>query len=211
MTTFVLSTHLDGVAPNVRLTQTTMKLPIYLYGHPVLREMSQDITPDYLDLDKLIEDMWETMYHSDGIGLAAPQIGKAIRLFVIDASPMGDDFPECKGFKKAFINARIMDRGETLCTENEGCLSIPNIHEKVERPESITIEYLNERFEPQTETIFGFAARVVQHEYDHIDGILFIDHISAIRKQMIRSKLMNITKGQVRTSYRVVAPSSKKR
>lgn len=188
-----------------------MKLPVYLYGHPVLREVCQDITPDYPELDKLIADMWETMYHSDGIGIAAPQIGKAIRLFVIDASPMGEDFPECKGFKQTFINARIVERSEALCTENEGCLSIPNIHEKVERPESITIEYLNELFEPQQKTFTGFAARVIQHEYDHIEGVLFIDHISAIRKQMIRSKLMNITKGQVRTSYRVVAAPSKKR
>lgn len=188
-----------------------MKLPVYLYGHPVLREMCQDITPDYPELDKLIADMWETMYHSDGIGIAAPQIGRAIRLFVIDASPMGDDFPECKDFKKVFINARIVAYGETLCTENEGCLSIPNIHEKVERPDTITIEYLNEQFEPQTETISGFAARVIQHEYDHIEGILFIDHISAMRKQMVRSKLMSITKGQVRTNYRVVAAPSKKK
>lgn len=188
-----------------------MKLPIYLYGHPVLREMGSDITSDYEGLSQLIADMWETMYHSEGIGLAAPQIGRAIRLFVIDADPMGDDFPECRGFKRVFINARIVEQGEELCTENEGCLSIPGIHERVERPKQITIEYLNEQFEPQRETYTGFAARVIQHEYDHIDGVLFIDHISAIRKQLIKGKLMNIAKGKVHAGYRTVSAPLKKK
>ncbi len=188
-----------------------MKLPIYLYGHPVLREVGTDITADYPDLKQLIADMWETMYHSEGIGLAAPQIGKAIRLFVIDADPMGEDFPECRGFKKTFINARIVERSPELCLENEGCLSIPAIHERVERPESITIEYVDEDFRPCRDTYTGFAARVVQHEYDHIDGVLFIDHISTIRKQLIRAKLMNIAKGKVNPGYRVVAAPVKKK
>lgn len=186
-----------------------MKLPIYLYGHPVLREQCPDITPDYPGLSQLIADMWETMYHSEGIGLAAPQIGKAIRLFVIDADPMGEDFPECRGFKEAFINAHIVEYSSSVCTEGEGCLSIPGIHERVERPESITIEYLNERFEPQRKTFTGFAARVIQHEYDHIDGVLFIDHIPVLRKSLIKSKLLNIAKGKVNAGYRTVTAPQK--
>lgn len=189
-----------------------MKLPVYLYGHPVLRQMGEDITPDYPDLQQLISDMWETMYHSDGIGLAAPQIGRAIRLFVIDADPLGEDFPECKGFKRVFINARIVERSEELSVESEGCLSIPAIHERVERPSSITIEYLDEAFVEHRETYSGFAARVIQHEYDHIDGVLFIDHISSMRKQLIRTKLGNIMQGKVNAHYRTVsAPQRPKR
>lgn len=188
-----------------------MKLPIYLYGHPVLREVGQDINTDYEGLEQLIADMWETMYHSDGIGLAAPQIGLSIRLFVIDASPMQNDYPECSGFKRCFINARIVNFGDKIISETEGCLSIPSIHEKVERPESITIEYLNEHFEPQRETFVGFAARVVQHEYDHIEGILFIDKISTVRKTMIRNKLLNIATGKVQANYRTILASPRKK
>lgn len=188
-----------------------MKLPVYLYGHPVLREMGQDITADYEGLSELIENMWETMYHTEGIGLAAPQIGRAIRLFVIDADPMKESFPECAGFKRAFINAHIVEYSEETLSEQEGCLSIPGIHEAVTRPERITIEYMNEKFEPQRETFTGFAARVVQHEYDHIDGVLFIDQISTIRKQLIKTKLMNIAKGKVNPGYRfVIAPRQKR-
>ncbi len=128
-----------------------MKLPIYIYGHPVLREVGQDITADYEGLSTLIEDMWETMYFSDGIGLAAPQIGRAIRLFVIDADPMAETFPECKGLKQTFINARIVESSEETLAENEGCLSIPGINEKVTRPATITIEYLDADFQPHLE------------------------------------------------------------
>lgn len=188
-----------------------MKLPVYLYGHPVLREVGQDISPDYPKVQELIADMWETMYFTEGIGLAAPQIGRAIRLFVIDADVMKDDYPECAGFKRCFINARIVEYSEELATETEGCLSIPAIHEKVERPQSITIEYLNENFEPQRETFTGFAARVVQHEYDHIEGVLFIDKLSAIRKTMIKSKLMNIAKGKTNAGYRTVSAPQKRK
>lgn len=187
-----------------------MNLPVYLYGHPVLRQMGEDITPEYPNLSTLIENMWETMYNSEGIGLAAPQIGLPIRLFVIDADPMGDDYPECRGFKKVFINAHIVQHGEEQVSESEGCLSIPGIQESVLRPNSITIEYVDEHFAAHRETYEGFAARVIQHEYDHIDGVLFVDHISSIRKQLIKSKLMNIAKGKVRTHYRVVAASAKK-
>lgn len=188
-----------------------MKLPVYLYGHPILREVGQDISADYPQLGELIADMWETMYFTEGIGLAAPQIGRAIRLFVIDADVMKDDYPECAGFKRCFINAHIVEYSEATLSETEGCLSIPGVHEKVERPESITIEYLNERFEPQRETFRGFAARVVQHEYDHIEGVLFIDDIPAIRKAMIKSKLLNIAKGKVNASYRTVAAPQKRK
>ncbi len=188
-----------------------MKLPVYLYGHPVLRQVGEDISSDYPDLKQLIDDMWETMYFTEGIGLAAPQIGRAIRLFVIDADVMKDDFPECAFFKRCFINAHIVEYSDYQVTENEGCLSIPGIHEKVERPNSITIEYVNENFEPQRETFSGFAARVVQHEYDHIEGELFIDKISAVRKSMIKGKLLNIAKGKTHANYRtVIAPQKRK-
>lgn len=188
-----------------------MKLPVYLYGHPVLREVGQDITAEYEGLPQLIADMWETMYHTEGIGLAAPQIGRAIRLFVIDADVMKDDFPECAGFKRCFINARIVDNAEPMVTEVEGCLSIPGVHEKVERPNSITIEYVDEAFKPQRETLTGFAARVVQHEYDHIEGVLFIDKISMMRKTMIKSKLLAIAKGKSGASYRTVSAPQKRK
>lgn len=180
-----------------------MKLPIYLYGHPVLRKVAQDISPDYPDLEKLIANMWETMYDSDGIGLAAPQIGRDIRLFVIDADALKEDYPETKDFKRVFINAKIVEYSEDKWSVQEGCLSIPGVHEKVERPNTITIEYLNEKFETQKETLSGFAARVVQHEYDHIEGILFTDLISSMRKAMVKSKLKAISEGRVRTHYRV--------
>ncbi len=188
-----------------------MKLPIYIYGHPVLREVGQDITPEYEGLQDLITNMWETMYFSDGIGLAAPQIGRAIRLFVIDADPMADTFPECKGLKQTFINARIVERSEDSLSESEGCLSIPGINEKVTRPATITIEYLDADFQPHRETYSGFAARVIQHEYDHIEGILFIDLIASIRKQLIKGKLTNLQKGKVSAHYRVVTAPQKKK
>lgn len=189
-----------------------MFLPIYLYGHPVLRKVAEDITPDYPNLKELIANMKETMYNSDGIGLAAPQVGLPIRLLVLDADPMKSDFPECAGFKRVMINAHIEEESEDVCSEYEGCLSLPGINEKVTRPTRIRIRYVDEDFHPHEEELSGFAARVVQHEYDHIDGKLFIDHISSIRKQLIKGKLMNIIKGKTRTSYRVVtAPTSKKR
>ncbi|EKY02185.1 peptide deformylase [Porphyromonas catoniae F0037] len=188
-----------------------MKLPIYIYGHPVLREVGVDITPEYEGLSELIENMWETMYFSDGIGLAAPQIGRAIRLFVIDADPMKESFPECARLKQTFINARIVERSEETCSENEGCLSIPGINERVTRPTTITIEYVDANFQPHRETYSGFAARVIQHEYDHIEGILFIDQIAAIRKQLIKGKLSNMLKGKVSAHYRTVTAPQKKK
>ncbi len=182
-----------------------MQLPIYLYGHPVLRKVSDDITPDYPELPKLIDDMFETMYKSDGIGIAAPQVGKAIRLFVIDATPLKDDYPEVTDFKRVFINAHITSRNEDKTMDtNEGCLSLPGINESVRRSTEIVIDYVDENFQPHTETITGYAAIVVQHEYDHLDGKLFIDHLGALRKRLIKNKLVAISKGKARVGYRTV-------
>lgn len=177
--------------------------PVYVYGSPVLRRVAQDITPDYPELKELIDDMFETMYHSDGIGLAAPQVGLSIRLFVIDGNPLAEDNPELEGFKKVFINAHIVEKDEHETLYNEGCLSIPNIREDVERPESIVIRYVDENFTPHEERYDGVAARIIQHEYDHLDGILFTDKVSTIRKQLLKSKLNAITKGKFSASYKV--------
>lgn len=181
-----------------------MQLPIFLYGHPVLRKEATDISPDYPGLKELIANMFETMYKSDGIGVAAPQVGKDIRLFVIDASPLADDYPEVKGFKKVFINAHITRMSDDTMETSEGCLSLPGISEYVKRSKEIEIEYVDEDFQSHKETISGYAAVVVQHEYDHTDGKLFIDHIGALRKRLIKSKLTSIAKGKVRVGYRTV-------
>ncbi|MDD2195953.1 MAG: peptide deformylase [Bacteroidales bacterium] len=177
--------------------------PVYVYGSSVLRRVAEDITPDYPNLNQLYEDMFETMYQSDGIGLAAPQIGLSIRVFVIDASPLADEHPDMKDFKKIFINAKITERIGNPILFNEGCLSIPNIREDVERPETVTIEYLDENFAPHIEKFEGLAARIIQHEYDHLDGILFTDRVSPIRRQLLKSKLNAIAKGKFSASYRV--------
>lgn len=180
-----------------------MILPVYLLGHPVLREETEDITPDYPDLKQLIDNMWETMYNSDGVGLAAPQIGKSISLIVIDGSPLADDFPECKDFKLVLINPELeVIEDEEEVSRPEGCLSIPGVNENVKRYEHVCLKWLDENFEPHEEEFRGFASRIIQHEFDHLLGEVFTDHISGIRKQMIRSKLMNIQKGKVRCGYR---------
>ena len=176
--------------------------PVYVYGSGVLRKEAQNIEPNYPELNKLIEDMFETMYNSDGIGLAAPQVGLSIRLFVIDASPLAEDHPELEGFKKVFINAQIIERGGETVLFNEGCLSIPNLREDVERPDSVLIKYQDENFAFHEERFEGTAARVIQHEYDHLDGIMFTDRVSAIRKQMLKSKLNSISKGKYNASYK---------
>lgn len=186
-------------------------LKVYLYGHPVLRRLSDDITPDYPDLKKLIDDMYDSMYASQGVGLAAPQIGRNDRIVVIDASPLGEDFPECEGRKLTLINPRIevLD-GETV-TRAEGCLSLPGLSENVPRVEKIRLTWVDEDFSPHEEVIEGFLARIVQHECDHLEGKLYIDHISPIRKQLISSKLRNIMSGKTSCDYPVVyAPRHKK-
>lgn len=180
-----------------------MIYPIYLYGQPVLRKVAKPISKDYPNLSEFISDMYETMYKSeDGIGLAAPQIGKSIRFFVIDLTVLAEDNPEFKDFKKTFINAEIIDRTGDNVTKEEGCLSIPAINENVTRKDKITIRYVDEHFVEHEESYEGFAARVIQHEYDHIEGHVFIDHISPIRKQLIKSKLTRIVKGNVSCRYK---------
>lgn len=182
-----------------------MILPIYLYGQPVLREEAKDVSADYPELKKLVDDMFETMYNADGVGLAAPQVGLSLRMFVIDASVLADDFPECEGFKRVMINPEIVEYSEEEISLEEGCLSLPGIHEKVSRAKTIRISYMDVEFKECEEEISGFAARVVQHEYEHLEGHVFIDNISGIRKQMNKGKLTNIVKGTVRCSYRAKA------
>ncbi len=188
-----------------------MILPVYAYGQPVLRKIADDITPEFPELQKLIADMWETMYKSSGVGLAAPQIGKPIRLFVIDTVQIVEGFdeedkaeyPDEKPVKSVFINARIEALDGALWAYNEGCLSIPKIREDVRRHQSVTISYLDENFQPHTETFSGITARVILHEYDHIEGKLFIDHISPLKRRLIKKKLDDIAAGKVRTDYRM--------
>ena len=180
-----------------------MILPVTVYGHPVLRKVAQDISPDYPDLSNLIENMFETMTFAEGIGLAAPQVGLSIRLFIIDLSPMGEENPEFSDFKKVFINAKILERDNGEELEEEGCLSIPHIRERVLRKNRIRIKYLDEKFEEHDEVYEGWIARVIQHEYDHIDGKLFVDKISPIRRRLIKSKLVAISKGKVSVRYKI--------
>jgi peptide deformylase len=177
--------------------------PIYTYGQPVLRKVAEPIEADYPDLKNVINNMFETLYASDGIGLAAPQVGLSIRLIVIDLAPLSEQKAELRDFKKVFINARILDRSGNEVKEEEGCLSLPGIHELVPRSNKITISYCDENFTEYTETYEGYVARVIQHEYDHIEGHLFTDHISPIRRQLIKSKLTNISKGNISCSYRI--------
>ena len=179
-----------------------MILPIYLLGQPVLRKETEEITADYPNLAELIDNMFQTMYNSDGVGLAAPQIGLDIRLFVIDASPMKEDFPGIDSTKRVFINPEIIETSEETIAYEEGCLSVPGIHEKVTRPTAITINYFDENFVEHTDTYDGFFARIVQHEYDHLEGHVFTDRVSPMRRQMIGGKLHNIQKGKVRCSYK---------
>ncbi len=182
-----------------------MILPIYLYGHPVLRKEAEDVPNDYPNIKELVANMFETMYHADGVGLAAPQVGLSIRLLVIDASVMGDDFPECKGFKRVMINPEILESSEEEIALEEGCLSLPGIHEKVSRAATIRIKYFDDDWVEHEEKIEGFAARVTQHEYEHLQGHVFIDNVSAIRRQLNKGKLNNIIKGTTNCSYRTKA------
>jgi len=181
-----------------------MILPIYVYGSEVLRKRAAEIPLDYPGLQSLIADMWETMNHADGVGLAAPQLGKPIRLFVVDGACLGDDRPELKDFKRVMINPRVVEQGASLCSYSEGCLSLPDIHVDIDRPEWMVIEYVNEYLEKKVERLSGFACRMVQHEYDHLEGILFTDKASAIRKKMLQSKLQSIAKGKGKAAYRTI-------
>lgn len=180
-----------------------MVLPIYIYGQPVLRKVAEDITADYPDLKQLIADMWDTLADSEGIGLAAPQIGRAIRLAVIDLRPLAEDFPEYKDFHQAYINPHIVEKDDTHTeTSEEGCLSLPAIHEKVVRPSRIRVQWMDEDFQQHDEWIEGYLARVMQHEFDHLDGKMFIDRISPLRRQLINSKLKALTQGRYRCGYK---------
>ena len=182
-----------------------MILPIYIYGHPVLRKVTRDIDPNsYPNLKELINNMFETMYQAEGVGLAAPQVGLEDRIFVVDLSPLADEeHPEFKDMKKVFINAHITERGGDMVIAEEGCLSIPGVHEKVSREDEIRITYLDENLEAHDQVYKGYLARVIQHEYDHLDGILFTDKISLLRRRMNKSKLTNMEKGKVACDYRI--------
>ena len=180
-----------------------MILPIYVYGQPVLREVAEDIPADYPNLKELIADMFETMDHAEGVGLAAPQIGLPVRVVVINLDVLSDDLPEYKGFRKAYINAHILEVGGELESMEEGCLSLPGIHETVKRGNKIRVKYLDENLEAHEEVVEGYLARVMQHEFDHLDGKVFVDHISPLRKQMIKGKLNALLKGKAHCNYKV--------
>lgn len=186
-----------------------MTYPIVIYGHPILRKVAEEIDKDYPGLQQVISDLFETMYNSEGLGLAAPQIGKSIRLFVIDGAPLAEDEPEMAGFKKAFINAHITERCGELEPMAEGCLSIPHLREEVNRESHLRIEYYDENWVFYNEVYDGYKARVIQHEYDHLDGILFTDKVSPLRKRLIKSKLTAISKGKFEADYRTILPGQK--
>lgn len=180
-----------------------MVLPVYLYGHPVLRKEAQPVDADYPDLHTLIEDMWETMYHSEGVGLAAPQIGKSIKLIVLDGSPMADSFPECKDSKYVLINPvlEVIEDADPV-SRDEGCLSLPGLSEAVKRYEHIRLRWQDADMVSHEAEFTGFLARIMQHEYDHLLGKVYIDHVSPIRRSLVRSKLNNIVKGKVNCDYK---------
>lgn len=189
-----------------------MILPIVAYGHPVLRKVAQDITPDYPKLAEFIADMWETMYYSNGVGIAAPQVNRDIRLFVVDSEQIINnldedekkEYPNDKGIKAVFINAHVTELNGEEWAYNEGCLSIPKIREDVYRAESVTIEYQDENFEHHVKTFNGITARVILHEYDHIEGKLFIDYLKPLKKKLLKGKLDDISKGKIRVDYKMM-------
>ena len=180
-----------------------MILPIYLYGQPVLKKVAEDINADYPNLKELIENMFDTMHHASGIGLAAPQIGLAIRLVVVDLDVISEDEPEFKDFRRVYINAHIVETSDETDTMEEGCLSLPGIHEKVTRPSRIHVKYLDENFVEHDEWVDGFPARVMQHEFDHLEGKVFSDRLSPLRRQMNKNRLNNLVKGNVSCDYKV--------
>jgi peptide deformylase len=183
-----------------------MILPIVAYGDPVLKKVAEEIESDHPGLEQFIANMYETMDHAHGVGLAAPQVGQSIRLFVVDASPFAEDHPELDGFRKVFINPIILEESGKPWSFNEGCLSIPGIREDVMRKPEILIEYYDENWVLHEERYDGLVARVIQHEYDHIEGILFIEHLPGLRRRLLKGKLADITKGLVDTDYRMRFP-----
>ncbi|MEP6596993.1 MAG: peptide deformylase [Ginsengibacter sp.] len=191
-----------------------MILPIVAYGSPVLRKVGKDITPDYPELNKLIEDMWETMYNSKGVGLAAPQVNKDIRLFIIDSVQIIEgldeeevkDYPNDKGYKGVFINAKISSLNGEEWAYNEGCLSIPKVREDIYRKEKVVIDFVDELFQPHTKIFNGITARVVLHEYDHIEGKLFIDYLKPLKRKLLKRRLNDISKGNISVDYKMTFP-----
>jgi peptide deformylase len=198
-----------GVRKNEK--KIRMIYPIVVYGHPVLKKIAADIDRDYPDLQQFIADMFDTMYNAEGLGLAAPQIGKSIRLFVIDGEPVAEDEPDFKDFKKVFINARIIEKSGELVPMNEGCLSIPNIREEVKRESHIRIRYFDENWNEFDEVYDGYRARVIQHEYDHLDGKLFVEKLNPLRKQLLKGKLTDISKGKFEADYKTVVYTPRKK
>lgn len=186
-----------------------MIYPIVVYGHPVLRKIAVDIDQDFHGLEQFINDMYETMYYAEGVGLAAPQVGKSIRLFVIDGKPLADEEPTLTDFKKTFINAHIEERTGEFVPMSEGCLSIPNIREEVNRESHIRITYFDEKWEFHDETFEGYKARIIQHEYDHLDGIMFTDKVSPLRRRLLKGKLNSISKGKFDADYKTILPGQK--
>jgi peptide deformylase len=187
-----------------------MIMPVVAYGHPVLKKVAAEIGPDYPDLKQFVEDMWETMYISDGVGLAAPQVNRSIRLFVIDASPFLEKHPQLKAFKQVFINAKIYEEEGEEWSFNEGCLSFPGLREDIMRKPVIRIRYVDENFQPHDERHDGIIARVIQHEYDHTDGITMVDRISPLKKILLKGRLADITKGNIEVHYKMIFPVVKK-
>ncbi len=186
-------------------------LPVVAYGHPTLRKVSQEIDKDYPDLENLIDAMFETMYESVGIGLAAPQVNKSIRLFIADATQYEDEIPEARGFKKVFINPQIIETSGEPVSLDEGCLSIPLIREEVTRDNTVRIQYYDKDWQFHDDTYNGYVARIIQHEYDHLEGILFTDKINPLRKALIKKKLNDISKGKIKVDYKMIFPSQKKK
>lgn len=179
-----------------------MIYPIVLYGSPILRKVAEEIPKDYPNFKQFVADMFETMYVSDGVGLAAPQIGKSLRLFVIDGTAMAEDDPSLEGFKKAFVNPQIIEEGGDDFAFTEGCLSLPNIREEIKRPGTVRIQYYDEDFQFFDEIYTGVKARIIQHEYDHLQGILLIDHINPLKRKLLKGKLNDITKGKTNVAYK---------
>ncbi|MPM20967.1 Peptide deformylase [bioreactor metagenome] len=188
-----------------------MLLPIVAYGHPTLRKKSEDISPDYPDLEKFLADLTETMYVADGVGLAAPQVNRNIRIFVIDCNPFKERYPEAENVKGVFINPQILEQTGEEWMYNEGCLSVPGIHEDVSRKKTIKIRYTDENWVEQTKTYTGIVARVIQHEYDHLEGVVFTDRLSSMRKLLLKGRLTDITKGDVDVDYKMIFPAKSKK
>ena len=187
-----------------------MILPIVAYGHPTLKAVAQPIASDYPELETLMNDMWETLAHSEGVGLAAPQVNKSIRLFIVDGNPFYPDYPDAKGFKQVFINAELIEAFGDEVPFKEGCLSLPNIYEEVMRPDKIRIRYLDENFKEHEDVFEGIRSRIIQHEYDHLEGHVHVDRIAPLRKTLLQGKLRAISEGKCDVDYRMIFPHKKK-